>query len=90
MFDLHHKLKCIYDDLYRRRPTDHSNTIQMNVSSSSSHDSGIQANLSCVEELNDIICDIQELIKNIDLLVSNYWPIIVFNDKKKNYSGRIV
>ncbi|KAI2795663.1 coiled-coil domain containing protein 64 [Blomia tropicalis] len=68
MFDLHHKLKCIYDDLYRRRPTDHSNTIQMNVSSSSSHDSGIQANLSCVEELNDIICDIQELIKNIDLL----------------------
>lgn len=44
---------------------------QLNVvSSNSNHDSGIQANLSGIEELNYVICDIQELIKNLDFMVS--------------------
>ena len=58
----------MYDDLCRRRLGD-SNSGQLNVSSNSNHDSGIQTNLSCIDELNYVICDIQELIKNLDFMV---------------------
>ena len=69
LFELYGKLKNLYDDLYKRRVSD-ANSSPLNVSSNSNHDSGIQTNLTCLDELNYIICDIQELIKNIDFMVN--------------------
>lgn len=35
------------------------------------HDSGIQTNISLMDDLNMIVCDIQDLIKNFDFMVWN-------------------
>lgn len=64
MMDLYTKLKSLCDDLYKRRLNDSGNS-PMNVSSNSNHDSGIQTGtLSCIDEINYLLCDIQELIKS--------------------------
>lgn len=72
LFDAFNKLKSLYEELYRRRVGDSAaaaSASQLNVvSSNSNHDSGIQANLSGIEELNYVICDIQELIKSLDFM----------------------
>lgn len=33
------------------------------------HDSGIQTNIGLIDDLNMIVCDIQDLIKNFDYMV---------------------
>lgn len=69
MLDVYGQLKSLYDEIFKRRMND-STCGQGNALSNSNHDSGIQANLSCNDEINFIICDIRELVRNVEFMVS--------------------
>lgn len=77
MNDLYNKLKLVFDDLNKRRQSD---TIanQVHVSSNCNHDSGIQTNLSLIDEINMVVCDIQDLIKNMDFMVRKFFFSPIF------------